>query len=102
MKLMYVIGLILFIVFLNIGLYLPSLFHVDEDDIRKNLMKLKNLQWFQNITKDQRYKQLIVHDADVRKCIGRFNTRKIDRKSFQKKYELKLKSILHEKTKKLA
>ena len=49
-----------------------------------------------------RYKQLIVHDADVRKCIGRFNPRKIDRKSFQKKYEHKLKIILYEKTKELA
>jgi len=102
MKLMYIIGLILFIIFLNIGLYLPSLFHVDEDDIRKNLKKLRELQWFQNITNNHTYKQLIVHDADVRKCIGRFNTGKIDRKSFQKKYEYKLKSILHEKTSRLA
>lgn len=43
------------------------------------------------------YKQLIIHDKDVRKVIGKFNDKKIDKKFFRNRYRKKLQSILQQK-----
>ncbi|GGN62511.1 MULTISPECIES: hypothetical protein [Oceanobacillus] len=47
MKLLSYALLLGFILFLNLGLYLPSLLSVDEEDIGKNTNRLKKSKWFQ-------------------------------------------------------
>lgn len=46
-KLLFYALLLGFILFLNLGLYLPSLLSVDEEDIGKNTNRLKKSKWFQ-------------------------------------------------------
>jgi uncharacterized protein YktA (UPF0223 family) len=86
-----------FIVFLNFGLFLPSL-AVNEEDIGRNTNLLKKYKWFQELLNDKAYRKLIVHDNDVRKIIGKFNDKKIDKKCFQNRYQKRLQSILEQKS----
>ncbi|WP_160162346.1 hypothetical protein [Oceanobacillus iheyensis] len=46
------------------------------------------------VLNDKEYKQLIVHDKDVREVIGKFDSKKIDKKLFQNRYRKKLQNIL--------
>ncbi|RYG71963.1 hypothetical protein EU245_12120 [Lentibacillus lipolyticus] len=98
MKLLFYVLMLGFIVFLNIGLFLPFVFSVDEDDIGKNIKRLKKYNWFQELLGDKDYKQLIIHDKDVRKVIGKFDDKKIDKKFFQNRYRKKLQNILQQKS----
>ncbi|HLS07073.1 MAG TPA: hypothetical protein VK079_03890 [Bacillota bacterium] len=102
MKLIFIILLLGLIIFLNLGLFIPSLTQVDEDDIRKNLQQLKKYTWFQNLLNNEAYKQLIVHDRDTRKFIGKLNLHKLAKKPFQIKYQQKLEDLLEQKANKLA
>ncbi|MCF3943034.1 hypothetical protein [Oceanobacillus alkalisoli] len=97
MKLLFFVLLFGFILFLNLGLYLPSLMSVDEEDIGKNVSRLKKHKWFQELLSDKGFKQLIIHDKDVRKVIGKFNDKKIDKEFFQNRYRKKLENILQQK-----
>ncbi|ALX47505.1 hypothetical protein [Lentibacillus amyloliquefaciens] len=97
MKLLFYILIFGFIVFLNLGLYLPSLLSVDEEDIGKNTNRLKKYKWFQELLSIEEYKQLIVHDKDVRRVIGKFNGKKIDKTFFQNRYRKKLQNTLQQK-----
>lgn len=102
MELLFYIFVIGLIVFLSLGLYLPSLMSVDEADIGENISNLKNVKWFQDLLNDKEFKQLIVHDHDVRKIIGKFNSNKIGKKSSQNRYRKKLQHVLQEKANRLA
>src|SRR5699024_11786561 len=74
MKLLFYILVFGLIVFLNLGLFIPSLLAVDEEDIRGNINRLKKSKWFQELLGDEKYNQLIVHDKDVRR-VDRKSTR---------------------------
>lgn len=97
MKFLYYALMFGLIIFLNLGLYLPSLFAVDEEDIGRNTNRLKKYKWFQELLSDKEYKQLINHDKDVRKVIGKFNDKKIDKRFFQNRYRKKLQNVLQQK-----
>ena len=97
MKLLFYILMFGLIVFLNLGLYLPFLLSVDEEDIGKNVSRLKKHKWFQELLSDKGFKQLIIHDKDVRKVIGKFNDKKIGKEFFQNRYRKKLQNILQKK-----
>ena len=96
-KLLFYILVLGLLVFLNLGLYLPSLLAVDEEDIERNTNRLKKYKWFQELLRDKEYRQLIIHDKDVRKVIGKFNDKKIDKVFFQSRYRKKLQNILQQK-----
>lgn len=102
MKLLFYILIFGLIVFLNVGLYLPSLLAVDEEDIGRNTKRLKKHQWFQDFLSNDKYKDLIVHDQDVRKVIGKFNDNRIEGKLFEGMYRRKLQSVLQKKSNGLA
>lgn len=91
------IGAVLIIV-INVFAVGPLLSKTNEEDIGKNIKHLKKYQWFQNLLRNEKYRDLIVHDNDVRNTIGKFNSDKLDRKSFKAKYQKKIQNILQEKT----
>lgn len=97
MELLFYIFILVLVIFLGIGPFLPSLMTVSAEDISENLNSLKKYSWFQDLLKNERYKQLIVHDNDVRKLIGRFNNKKLNKGYFQNKYRRKLQCILQQK-----
>src|SRR5690625_1557549 len=97
MKILFYVLMLGLIVFLNLGLYLPSLLAVDEEDIGRNTNRLKKYKWFQELLGDKEYKKLINHDKDVRKIIGKFDDKKIDKKFFQNRYRKKLQNVLQQK-----
>lgn len=101
MKLIFIILLLGLIIFLNLGLFIPSLVQVDEDDITKNLQQLKKYTWFKSLLNNEAYKQLIVHDHDTRIFIGKLNHHKLAKEPFQIKYQQKLKDLLEQKTNEL-
>lgn len=68
-----------------------------EEDIAKNVNKLKKYQWFQDFLSNKEYKELITHDAKVRRVIGRMNSNRIDVKFFCHRYQKKLQTVLHQK-----
>lgn len=74
---------------------------IDEADIGKNINNLKKRQWFKNLLNNEEYRELIIHDNDVRRTIGKFNSDKLDEKFFKTKYQKKLQNLLQKKTNQL-
>jgi hypothetical protein len=97
-KLLFYVVLFGLIVLLNVGIYIPSLLAVNEEDIGRNINSLKKYNWFQDLLGNNVYHQLIVHDKDVRRVIGKFDNNRIDKNLFQNKYRKKLQSILQQKS----
>lgn len=76
----------------------PLFSKVDEEDIGENIKHLKKHQWFQNILRNKEYQHLIIHDNDVRKIIGKFNSDRLNKDFFKNKYQKKIQSILLKKS----
>ncbi|MEZ2717817.1 hypothetical protein C2I17_07045 [Niallia circulans] len=74
---------------LNLAVYIPFL-KVDEEDVCRNVKHLKKHQWFQNYLNVEEYRGLIIHDKDVRQCIGKFKSSKLHNHSYQNKCQEKL------------
>ncbi|GIN72925.1 hypothetical protein J14TS2_34000 [Bacillus sp. J14TS2] len=83
---------------INLFAIVPLIPRVNEEDIGENIKHLKKHQWFQDLLRNGMYRELIIHDQQVRKTIGKFNSNKLEKKSFTNRYEKKLQSILHQKT----
>lgn len=79
----------------------PLFPRVDEEDIGKNISDLKKRQWFKSLLNNEEYRELIIHDNEVRKTIGKFNNNKLDKKFFKAKYQKKLQNLLQKKTNQL-
>lgn len=78
---------------LNLAAYLPFL-AVDEEDISKNMRQLKKDHWFQLLLTDDKYREQIVHNHKVRQTIGRMNTKKLQKESYNFRCQNKLKYVL--------
>ncbi|WP_186577222.1 hypothetical protein [Aquibacillus kalidii] len=78
---------------LNLAVYIPFL-KVDEEGIGRNIKHLKQHEWFQSYLNDEKYRELIIHNKDVRQCIGKFNRDKLNKQSYQKKCKEKLHHVL--------
>ncbi|MBM7586546.1 tmRNA-binding protein [Bacillus pakistanensis] len=78
---------------LNLIVYLPFR-KVQQEDIVRNINHLTKYEWFQNFIKEEQYRKLIIHDKDVRKLIGKFNNKKMERNSYRLKCQEKLYRIL--------
>src|SRR5690625_7369662 len=81
------------IVYVNIGDFLPFL-KVNEEDIGRNLNHLKKHQWFQKHLNNEADRELIIHDKGVREAIGKLNSNKLSRDSYQRKCQKRLHKIL--------
>ncbi|MBU5266672.1 hypothetical protein [Virgibacillus proomii] len=94
MEILFLLLIAALIVYLGIGLFIPSLINVSEEDIGENLQQLKKYQWFKNYLSNEKYKKLIVHNKNVRKTIGRFKLHKLDRESYLVRCQKKMNQIL--------
>ncbi|GGB49239.1 hypothetical protein GCM10011409_28550 [Lentibacillus populi] len=74
---------------LNLAVYVPFL-KVNEEDIGRNLTHLKKHQWFQNYLNDEKYRELIIYNKNVRQTIGKFKTKN----SYNIRCEKKLHKVL--------
>ncbi|WP_240378006.1 hypothetical protein [Bacillus piscicola] len=93
MKVIFYLFVFAVVVFVNIGGFIPFL-KVDEEDIERNIKHLKRQQWFQNYLNDEKYRELIIHNKDVRLVIGKFKNNKLGRVSYQEKCQEKLHKTL--------
>lgn len=79
----------------SIGTFLlPFLKEVSEEEIEKNITLLKRYQWFMTHLENEKHKNLIYHDIDVRYIIGKLNPKKMEKKSYNNKYQFKINKIL--------
>ncbi|MBR7553601.1 hypothetical protein ACFFJI_11450 [Allobacillus sp. GCM10007491] len=75
---------------------------VDTNDISNNLKVLKRTQWFQALMKDEKHRELIVHNKDVRYEIGYLNTERLKRNAHKDRYKNKIQKILEKEKKKFS
>ena len=75
-------------------LLLPFIKEVTEEEVDKNIQFLKQYQWFINHLNDDKYKELVNKDEDVRYVIGKFNRNKMKKISYHNKYQKKINKIL--------
>ncbi|MDL4839337.1 hypothetical protein [Aquibacillus rhizosphaerae] len=66
---------------------------VNESDIGRNIKELKKHQWFRNYLNEEKHRELIIHNKDVRQVIGKFKSEKLDRDYYQEKCQKKLKKV---------
>ena len=79
----------------SIGTFLlPFIKEVTEEEVDKNIQFLKQYQWFINLLNDDKYKELVNKDEDVRYVIGKFNRNKMKKISYHNKYQKKINKIL--------
>ena len=75
-------------------LLLPFIKEVTEEEVDKNIQFLKQYQWFIKHLNDDKYKELVNKDVDVRYVIGKFNRNKMKKISYHNKYQKKINEIL--------
>ncbi|NEU29245.1 hypothetical protein GN156_00405 [bacterium LRH843] len=71
---------------------------ISEEKIDKNIKFLKRYEWFQEYFGNEQYKKLITENDDVRYIIGKLNTDKMEKVSYQKKYKKKIAKLLLKKS----
>ena len=79
-----------------------SCINPNEKNVENNIRHLKKYQWFQFYLEDEKYRHLIIYDNDVRKVIGKFNVKKIDKDFYSFRCQEKLDKILTKKLKESA
>ncbi len=80
---------------LNLVTYFPFL-KVDEEDIGRNMEQLKKYKWFQKYLKDEKTRNLLIHNQKVRETVGKFKTKLMAGVSYNRKCERKLGKVLKE------
>ncbi|ALC91673.1 hypothetical protein AM500_19205 [Bacillus sp. FJAT-18017] len=79
------------------ALIFPFTKEVTEEEIERNIYFLKEYQWFQKYLDDDKFKNLIMEDEDVRFVIGTLNSKKMKKKTYYDKYQKKFQKILLKK-----
>ncbi|AYB38941.1 hypothetical protein [Brevibacillus laterosporus] len=82
--------------FLNLLMYVPFL-KPDEEQITKNIKKIRKCNWYKVLLENDEYRKLIIYNTDVRTVIGRFKTEKLNQQNYQMKCQRKLEAILNKK-----
>ncbi|WP_102335258.1 hypothetical protein [Salimicrobium jeotgali] len=75
---------------------------VDTENISNNIKVLKRTPWFQALMNDEKYRELIVYDKDVRYKIGYPNTERLKRNAHKKRCKKKIQKVLEKKHKHLS
>lgn len=86
-----IIGILLDL--LTLAVYIPFL-QVDEEEIGRNVKRLKKYQWFQTYLNDEKYRELIIHNKEVRQAIGQFHSNRIDKDSYNSRCQKRLHKVL--------
>src|SRR5699024_653640 len=66
-------------------------------DINNNIKLLKKTHWFQTFLKNEEYRELIIHNNDVRYEIGDLNTNRLKRNIQNDRYRRKIQRLLEKK-----
>jgi hypothetical protein len=74
---------------------------VTEEDIEKNIQQLKKKQWFQEFLQKGEIHDIVIHNTEVRKKIGKIKTNKLDNPFYEEKCRRKLERICEKKAKSL-
>ena len=70
---------------------------VSGEDINNNIRLLKKTHWFQTLLKNEKYRELIIHNNDVRYEIGDLNTDRLKRHIHHDRYRRKVQGLLEKK-----
>lgn len=70
---------------------------VSGEDINNNIKLLKKTHWFQTLLKNEKYRELIIHNNDVRYEIGDLNTNRLKRNIQNDRYRRKIQRLLEKK-----
>ena len=84
MELLIMTVIALLIIILSIYPYISTLRIVSPEAIDENMKKLKQESWFKQYLNDDQYRELIIHNKEVRKEIGRLHTNKLNKKTYRK------------------
>lgn len=63
---------------------------ISEDDIGRNMRTLKKKDWFQQFLTNAKFRNLIIYDRDIRRLIGRCNTKRLETKIYDRLFRRKL------------
>lgn len=67
---------------------------VTEEDINRNITKLKQYSWFQDLLQNAEYREWITSNKKVRHTIGKFKTKNLDKDWYNARCEEKLMRVL--------
>ncbi|MDN9009878.1 hypothetical protein [Brevibacillus laterosporus] len=81
---------------LHLLVYVPF-FKPDEEQITKNIKKIKTFAWYKGLLEHEEYRSLIIYNKDVRMVIGQFKTGKLTQQNYQMKCRRKLAAILNKR-----
>lgn len=89
------------ILFEVLGIIIDFQFYkqVTQEDINRNINKLKQYEWFQDLLRNEDYYELIVSNVNVRNCSGKFKTKKLDNDWYIARCEQKLIRVLEKNIK---
>lgn len=83
--------------FFNLLIFLPFV-KVDEDDIGNSLRVLKKESWFQQFLTNDKFRNLIVYDRDIRNFIGKCKTNNLNKDRYANAFRRRLHKLLVKKT----
>lgn len=87
----------LLIDFLNLFVFLPFI-KVNEEDIGKNMRSLNKQSWFQQLLTNDKFRNLIVYDREIREFIGKCKANKLNKDKYTAMFHRKLHKLLVKKT----
>lgn len=70
---------------------------VTPEEIDENMRLLKKNCWFQKLLRNEKERDLIIHNKDVRYVIGSLNTDRLKRNSHKDHYRKKIRKVLDKK-----
>ena len=79
--------------------FAPFITDVTEEEISSNISQLKKNEWFKRYLEDDKYRDLIISNREVRSTIGNFNNNKIAKDPYNPIYQKKVSKVLEKNNK---
>lgn len=83
--------------FFNIFVFLPFM-KVNEEDIGAGIRSLKNESWFQQFLTNDKFRNLIVYDREIRNFIGKCKPNSLNSNRYANAFRRRLHKLLVKKT----
>lgn len=78
-------------------LLFASFMKVDEEDIGNSIRSLKKESWFQQFLTNDKFRDLIVYDEEIRTFIGKCNPNHLNKNRYANAFRRKLHKLLVKK-----
>lgn len=82
--------------FFNLLVFLPFM-KVDEEDIGIGIRSLKKELWFQQFLTNDKFRNLIVHDREIRNLIGKCKPKSLNKNRYANAFRRRLHKLLVKK-----